>query len=101
MVTTPRRISFEDFAKALDSVFDDLAEHEQPILVQRKGRLFRVEPAAMPESEDIWAGYDAERVLAAFEKAREARLFSGIDVESLKADIKAARGQDSKGRPGD
>jgi hypothetical protein len=101
MVAEQRRISFDEFARTLDAVFDEVAERQESILVQRGGRLYRLAPATENQAEDIWADYNAEKVLQAWEAAREARIFEGVDVEQLKADIKAARGQDSIGRPGD
>src|SRR5687767_11587082 len=100
MVAEQRRINFEEFVKTVDAVFDDIAERQEAVLVQRGGRVFRLAPAA-DETDDIWANYDPVRVWEALEAARQARPFEGIDVEQLKADIKAARGQDSLGRPGD
>jgi hypothetical protein len=101
MVAEQRRISFDEFARTLDAVFDEVAERQEPILVQRGGRLYRLAPAAADRTDDIWANYDPQEVWQAWEAAREARIFEGVDVEQLKADIKAARGQDSIGRPGD
>lgn len=107
MVTKPRRIRFDDFAKSLDTVFDEVAEQQAPVLVERAGRLYRLEPATVdplddPWAEyDPWANYDPEKVLEAWETARRARIFEGVDVEQLKAEIKGQRGQDSIGRPGD
>jgi hypothetical protein len=101
MVAEQRRISFDEFARTLDAVFDEVAERQEPILVQRGGRLYRLAPATAEQAEDIWANYDAEKVWQALEALRETKPFEGIDVEQLKADIKAARGQDSRGRPGD
>ena len=101
MVAERRRISFQEFARTLDAVFDEIAERQEPILVQRGGRLYRLAPATADQADDIWANYDPEKVWEALETARRARPFEGIDVEELKADIKAARGQDSHGRPGD
>jgi hypothetical protein len=107
MVTKPRRIRFDDFAKSLDAVFDEVGEQQTPVLVERQGRLYRLEPAAVdpfddPRAEyDPWANYDPEKILEAWEAARKAKIFEDVDVEQLKADIKAQRGQDSIGRPGD
>jgi hypothetical protein len=107
MVTKPRRIRFDDFAKSLDAVFDEVGEQQTPVLVERQGRLYRLEPATVdpledPRAEyDPWANYDPEKALQAWESLRKARIFDGVDVEQLKADIKAQRGQDSIGRPGD
>jgi hypothetical protein len=107
MVTKPRRIPFDDFAKSLDAVFDEVGEQQTPVLVERQGRLYRLEPAPVdslddPRAEyDPWANYDPEKALQALEALRKARIFEGVDTELLKADIKAARSQDSQGRPGD
>jgi hypothetical protein len=101
MVTKPRRIRFDDFAKSLDAVFDEVGEQQTPVLVERQGRLYRLAPAAVDPLDDPWANYDPEKALQAWESLRKARIFEGVDVEQLKADIKAQRGQDSIGRPGD
>ena len=101
MVAEQRRISFEEFARTLDAVFDDVAERQEPVLVQRGGRLYRLAPAASDETSDIWANYDPAKALEAWEALRAARPFQGIDVEQFKAELKAMRGQDSPGRPGD
>ena len=107
MVTKPRRIRFDDFAKSLDAIFDEVGEQQTPVLVERQGRLYRLEPAAVdplddPRAEyDPWANYDPEKALQALEALRKARIFEGVDVEQFKADIKAARSQDSRGRPDD
>lgn len=98
IITKPQRIAFADFAKEPGAVFDEIARHQRAVLIEREGRLYRVEPA--PEY-DIGAGYDPEKALAALEAARKGNIFAGVDVEQLKADIKAERGQDSIGRPGD
>jgi hypothetical protein len=107
MVTKPRRIRFDDFAKSLDAVFDEVGEQQTAVLVERAGRLYRLEPSAVdplddPRAEyDPWANYDPEKALQALEAARKAKIFEGVDTEQLKADIKAARSQDSRGRPSD
>jgi hypothetical protein len=101
MVAEQRRISFDGFARTLDAVFDEVAERQAPILVQRGGRLYRLAPATEGQADDIWANYDPEKVWQAWEALRALRPFEGVDVEQLKADIKAQRAQDSIGRPGD
>src|SRR3712207_2156369 len=93
MIAEPRRITFEDFARTLDAVFDEVAAAQQPVLVQRGGRLYRLEAAEREQPDQIWADYDPDKVWQALETARKARLFEGVDVEQLKADIKAQRGQ--------
>jgi hypothetical protein len=99
MVTKPRRISFDDFARTLERVFDEMAEQQQPVIVERGGRLYRVEPAGMHLSEDPWAKYDPDEARRALEASIGA--LAGVDTEQLKADIKAERGQDSPGRLGE
>lgn len=47
--------------------------------------------------DNIWEGYDPEKVRQAFKRA--ARLLEGIDREQFLADMHAAREQDSIGRP--
>ena len=101
MVAEQRRISFEEFARTLDTVFDEIAERPEAVLVQRGGRLYRLAPATTDQSDSIWANYDPAKALAAWEDLRALRPFEGVDVEQLKADLKAMRGQDSQGRPGD
>jgi hypothetical protein len=66
-----------------------------PLVLVRGGVRFRVERESDPT--DIWAGYDPEKVLQAFQEAAGA--WRNIDTEALKADIRAQRGQDSIGRP--
>lgn len=45
MVTKERRIAFTEFAQTLEAVFDEVEEDQQPILVERDGRLYRITPA--------------------------------------------------------
>jgi hypothetical protein len=76
----------------LAEIVDQAAE--APVVLERNGRRFRL----VREDEDPFADYDPERVLRGFEEA--AGLLSGLDVEAFKAEIRAQRGQASKGRPG-
>ena len=63
MVAEQRRISFEEFARTLDAVFDDVAERQQAVLVQRGGRLYRLAPATATErTTDGQRGSGWERV---------------------------------------
>jgi hypothetical protein len=55
MVAEQRRISFDGFARTLDAVFDEVAEGQEPILVQRRGRLYRLAPAPLEQLDDTWA----------------------------------------------
>ena len=66
---------------------------EQPIIAVAHGRRFRV----VQEPQDIFANYDPERVKEAV--AGLTGLLKGVDVESLMAELREQRGQDSSGRP--
>lgn len=59
----------------------------------------RLDQVMAERGDDIWKGYDPEKVKEALRKSAGA--FKGIDCEALKRDIYAARGQDSRGRPAD
>ena len=37
-------IPFDDFAKRLEPIFDEMAHQHQPVLIERQGRTFRLEP---------------------------------------------------------
>lgn len=68
-----------------------------PLILVREGARYRLQ--AEEASEDIWADYDPERVLRAFEQATGA--LSHIDREAFIAEMYELRGQDSHGRPSD
>ena len=93
MAIQPQQITFAEFSQHLPALFDAIAQNNEPVIVERAGRLFRVEA----ESKDIWAGYDPERAKEALR--RSAGALKGIDLEELKRDIRDARAQDSHGRP--
>ncbi len=97
MANEPRRIQFDDFLKQVPSIFDMLARQKEPVVVERKGQLFRVEAEAEPEAQTLWADYDAERVRTALRQSAGA--FKEMDVEELKRDLREERAQDSHGRP--
>jgi hypothetical protein len=91
MLLEPNRVRIEpdsELARFLDEV------GEMPVLLEKNGKLYRLieEPA-----EDIWAGYDANKVKAALRQSAGA--LRGVDRDELLADIHAAREQDSHGRP--
>jgi hypothetical protein len=79
----------------LDRLLDEAAG--APVILIKDDRRYRLEPEGA--GTDIWANYDLERVRRALRESAGA--LSHIDVEALKADIRAQRGQDSHGRPGD
>jgi hypothetical protein len=61
-----------------------------PVLLEKDGMLYRL----APEEEDIWAGYDPEKVKQALTET--AGLFSDVDTQKLIADVYAARVQGSR-----
>ena len=97
MANEPRKIQFDDFLKQVQSIFDMVARQKEPVLVERAGRLFRVEAERTDEAQALWVDYDAERVRTALRQSAGA--FKAIDVEQLKRDLREERAQDSHGRP--
>ena len=90
-------MDFAEFEANVGVVFDAMEREREPIVVERGGRLYRVEPQDREETQDIWANYDVERVRQALRLSRGA--LTGVDRATLLADIHAQRGQDSSGRP--
>ena len=97
MANEPRKIQFDDFLKQVQSIFDMVARQKEPVMVERAGRLFRVEAERTDEAQALWVDYDAERVRTALRQSAGA--FKDIDVEQLKRDLREERAQDSHGRP--
>jgi hypothetical protein len=80
----------------------------------RRGRIEPVEPIELPEgaegqltlidgdvdmaeaAQDIWAGYDPEKMRQALHESAGA--LEGVDTDALMRDIHAAREQRSRGR---
>jgi hypothetical protein len=94
MAITDRTIEVEPGGE-LDRLLDE-ANGARLILVKDGVRYRLAREDAEP---DIWANYDPERVRQVLRETAGA--WKDIDTEALKADIKAQRGQDSHGRPGD
>jgi hypothetical protein len=88
MAHNPQPIDFDDFARHLAQVFDQVRRRHQPILVERDGQVFRVE---LQEPEDIWEGYDPEKVERALRASRG--LFAGTNTEQFLAEMHEQRGQ--------
>ena len=97
MANEPRKIQFDDFLKQVQSIFDMATRQKEPVMVERAGRLFRVEAERTDEAQALWVDYDAERVRIALRQSAGA--FKDIDVEQLKRDLREERAQDSHGRP--
>jgi hypothetical protein len=94
MVATEKTIEVVPGSE-LDRLLEAAAD--APLILVKSGRRFRLAPEGA--QEDIWANYDPERVRRALRESAGA--LAHIDVEAFKADLRAQRGQDSHGRPGD
>lgn len=92
-----RRVNFEEFAADLDRMFEMLGPGDRQILVQKGERLYRVELESVAEARDLWTNYDANRARQALRQSAGA--LAGVDIKELMADLHAARGQRSHGRP--
>ena len=77
----------------LDRLLDEA--NGAPLVLVKNGVRYRV--AREDATDDLWANYDPERVRRAL--AETAGAWKGVDVEALKADIRAQRGQIRHGRP--
>jgi hypothetical protein len=96
MATQQKRLDFEEFARDLDTIFDILEQEKGPVLIQRAGRIYRLEPEPAGRASDIWIGYDPNAVRRSLrESAGALRL---ADREVLLSDLHHARGQDTRGR---
>jgi hypothetical protein len=94
MAKEPKRINFDDFTINPGKVFDDMARQDGPVLIDVKGRLYRLELEST--TDGIWKGYDPEKVRLRLREAAGA--MAGIDRETLLRDIHHARQQVSHGR---
>ena len=65
-----------------------------PVVLEKDGERYTL---AREAANDIWADYDPEKVRQAL--LQSAGALAGIDRESLLNDIRAAREQNSPGRP--
>jgi hypothetical protein len=90
-------MSFNQFARQLQAVFDTMAKRGGKVLVEKEGVLFRLEPENVPKKEDIWASYDPEKTIQGLRKSAGA--LKGVDRDTLQRDIQNQRKQDSHGRP--
>ena len=87
-------------------VVRDVAEDGEPRAIERDGEtvaiLLSPEDFADLNASAVsqpWAGYDAERARKALAAATGA--LARVDVEALRADLRAQRGQGSRARPCD
>lgn len=93
----PMRISFDEFARRLRTVFDNMADRGERVLVEKEGLLFWLEREKDPKPQDIWANYDPQRVKQGLKSSAGA--LAGVDRDALIKDIHLQRQQDSHGRP--
>jgi hypothetical protein len=70
-----------------------LADADAPVLLESHGVRFRV----IRDTDDLWAGYDPERVRRALRQSAGA--LAGVDVKTLKQELREQRGQDNLSRP--
>ena len=89
MVAQPKTIEIEPESQ-LGTFLEQMTN--LPVILVSNGRRFRL----APDPEDILAGYDPEKVRAAFERAHG--LLAGVDVEALKAELREQRGHDRRDR---
>ena len=92
-----RRMNFEDFAADLNRVFEALVPEDSQVLIEKAGKVYRVELEEAAEAKSLWANYDPDRAREALQ--RSAGAFAGVNTKELIADIHAARQQRSRGRP--
>jgi hypothetical protein len=93
----PMPMSFDDFTRRLNAVFDAMAQCGEKVFVEKEGELFRLEPEQTPAHQDIWADYDPQRVKQGLKQSAGA--LHGADRVKLLQEIHTQRQQDSTGRP--
>lgn len=69
------------------------AVDDAPLVLERSGARFRV----IREADALWAAYDPQRVRRALRQSAGA--LAGVDVATLKRELREQRSQDSPGRP--
>ncbi len=92
-----KRLNFEEFTLHLGAIFEAIAEEQGAVLVEKNGRLYRLEAEPEQPHQDIWASYDPQQAKQALKQSAGALI--GVDRDSLLKDIHDQRGQDSHGRP--
>ena len=92
-----KQMSFDEFASNVRAIFDNMARRGEPVLIEREGQIYRLEPEQLQQPEALWASYDPEIVRHGLRKSAGA--LAGVDREALLRDIHRAREQVSHGRP--
>lgn len=86
-----RRVAFEEFVKRLPAIFADLAKRSGVVLVEKEGKVYRLEPigAEAGEATDPWASYEPKKIKAALKKY--AGFITKKEAKKMIADLYAAR----------
>lgn len=90
-------LSFDEFASNVRAIFDNMARKGGPVLIEREGQIYRLEPEQTRQPEALWTSYDPEVVRHGLRKCAGA--LAGVDRETLLRDVHQAREQVSHGRP--
>jgi hypothetical protein len=99
MAQETKPLPYKEFVEHIDEHLDALEAPAEEVTFEKDGRVFHVYAETKPK-RDIWSGYSPERMREIIER-RAGNVLKGVDTKKLWRDIKAARGQDSIGRPGD
>jgi hypothetical protein len=103
MTAEPVYLDISDNAE-LKALAEEVRRSGRPRVLRAGGREIAVlSPAAaerptLADPNNIWAGYDGERVRAALEASVGVGALAGVDVEKLKRDIRESRGQRERRR---
>lgn len=91
-----KRINFEEFVKHLPTILADLARKPGIVLVEKAGKVYRLEPveAGFEEIADPWAGYDPKKVREALKKT--VGTWADLDADKMIEDIYNAREEGSR-----
>jgi hypothetical protein len=80
----------------LTALLREAVEAGEPLRVRTDGDIYEID-VRRPEKQDIWKDYDAEAVGEALRATFG--IMRGVDADALIKELKAAREQDSPGRP--
>jgi hypothetical protein len=94
MTKETRKIDFDDFAAQLPILLDALAREHEQVLVEKDGKLYRVEATDETAGEK---GHDPDRVRRIL--ARNTGAMKTVDRRALTQDLHISRQQASRGRP--
>ncbi len=97
VVKEVKRVNFDEFASNVRTIFANMARKGEPVLIEREGQFYRLEPEQTQQLEALWSSYDPEIVRRGLMESAGA--LAGVDREALLRDIHGARGQASHGRP--